>query len=73
MKIILIVIGYIICLLIELPTFKNRTRRELIFFIIFMFIALMGSIITSLTYEKVSLASGLQKILAPISNKIYGS
>ncbi|MFL0269147.1 hypothetical protein [Candidatus Clostridium radicumherbarum] len=73
MKIVLIVIGYLLCLLIELPAFKNRNRRELIFFIIFMSAALMGSIITSLTYDKVSLASIIQKVLAPISNKIYGS
>lgn len=73
LKIVLIVAIYLICFLIELPVCKRRSRREFTFYIMFMGIALIFSIVVSLIYDKVSLASAIEKLLKPISDKIYGS
>lgn len=73
MKVVLVVIGYLICLLIELPAHIKLERKKLVLYTIFMSIGLIGAILIISLKDLPSFASIIESILRPIVNKIYGS
>ena len=73
MKIALVVIGYLICLLIELPGNLKLERKKLVLYTIIMFLGFIESILIISLKDLPSLASIIEGIFKPVVNKIYGS
>jgi hypothetical protein len=72
-KVALVVIGYFICLLIELPAHLKLERKKLVLYILFMSIGLIEAIVVVTFKDLPSFASIIESIFKPIVNKIYGS
>jgi hypothetical protein len=72
-KVVLVVIGYLVCLLIELPAHIKLERKKLVLYISFMSIGLIEAIVVVTFKDLPSFASIIESILRPIVNKIYGS
>jgi hypothetical protein len=72
-KVPLVVIGYFICLLIELPAHLKLERKKLVLYILFMSIGLIEAIVVVTFKDLPSFASIIESIFKPIVNKIYGS
>lgn len=73
MEVTLVVIGYLICLLIELPAQIKLERKKLVLYSIFMIIGLIEAILFLSLKDLPSLASIIESIYKPVVNKIYGS
>lgn len=73
MEVALVVIGYLICLLIELPAQIKLERKKLVLYSIFMIIGLIEAILFLSLKDLPSLASIIESIYKPVVNKIYGS
>jgi hypothetical protein len=65
----MIVLAYIVLMFIELPPLIiDKKKREALFFIIFMVMALAESIVIATADELPSVASIIKKILSPLLN-----
>lgn len=73
MKIALVVFGYLICLLLELPALIKQERKKLVLYSIFMIIGILETILIILLKDLPSFANIIESIFGPISKKIYGS
>jgi uncharacterized membrane protein YwzB len=75
MFIIFIILAYLLITAIELPPLLvDKKKREAVFFIIFMTIALTESIVIVTAEDLPSVASIIKKILSPVLNlKIPGA
>jgi hypothetical protein len=69
MAVVGIVIAYIIIMIAELPPLIiDKKKREALFFVIFMIMALAESIAIATSKDLPSVASIIKKILSPILN-----
>lgn len=73
MKQVLVLIGYSICLLFELPMYIKQDRKKLVLYSILMVLSLIETMVIISFKDLPSFASIIQKIFEPISNEIFGS
>lgn len=69
----LVVIGYLICILIELPAQIKLERKKLVLYCIFMIIGLIEAILIIILKDLPSVATIIESIFKPVVNKLYGS
>lgn len=73
MRLLLIIAGYTVCLIFEMPVRIKDERKKLVIFLIFMVISIVETIIVVFVKDLPSIASIIEKVFGPLSKKIYGS